>query len=360
MKLIFVNLGSNGHPLYLLEFIFPMIQAIIQLVLAFILLIPAHPAHAQREVSVQRFADIALSRTLQFPATVINLQLANVAAETSGRILSFPLEVGDEVSKGQLLLEINCTTARINENRVKAGLKRLKANRQLTRQQLERAQRLHKTSSISREELDQRQTQLDADNASIEEQQSLLQSATQAVNDCQLKAPFDGTVIEKMTSIGAYTQPGSPILKLLKRDAVEIQLEIPLNVLPHLKQATEIAFELNGENYPIKLRKILPRVNSANFQQLCRLTFSAQQKPAGGSLGLVRFDTRRNFIPPRYIQKRNGQFGVFILSDNRAIFKPLPGAQEGQSVAVELPDDTRIITSPLKILSAQEAVKIQP
>lgn len=360
MKLIFGNLGSNGRPLYITDFLFPMIQATTRLVLVFALLTLAHPAHAQREVTVKRFADIALARSLQFPATVVNLQLADVAAETSGRILSFPLEVGDEVSKGQLLLVINCTTARINENRVKAGLKRLMANRQLTRQQLQRAQRLNKTSSISREELDQRQTQLDADNASIEEQQSLLESAAQAVNDCQLKAPFDGTVIEKMTSIGSYTQPGSPILKLLKRDAVEIQLEIPSNVLQHLKQASEIAFELNGQSYPLKLRKILPRVNTANFQQLCRLTFSGQQKPAGGSMGLVRFDTPRNFLPPRYIQKRKGQFGVFILRDNMAAFKVLPGTQEGQSVAVELADDTRIITSQLKLLSDQEVVKIKP
>ena len=337
-----------------------MIKALRQLALGLTLLLIFQPVLAERPVTVKRFADIAQSRTLQFPATVINLQLANVAAEISGRIISFPPEVGDEITTGQRILEIECKSARINQNRVKAGLKRLQANRQLTRQQLERAKRLNKSSSISREELDQRQTQLDADNASIEEQQALLESASQAVDNCVLKAPFSGIVIEKMSSVGSYAQPGSPVVKLLKQDAIEVELEIPPQQVPHLKRASQLSFEINQQRYPLKLRKILPAVNTSNFQQRCRLAFIGPQQPVGGSLGLVRFETRRNYLPPQYVQKRQGKFGVFIVQNNVAAFHTLPNAEEGQSVAVQLADDALVISSHLQLLSDRESVSIQP
>lgn len=337
-----------------------MIKFLRQLTTGLILLLIFQPVLAERFVIVKRFADIAQSRTLQFPATVINLQLADVATETSGRIISFSPEVGDDVATGQRILEIECKSARINRNRVKAGLKRLQANRQLTRQQLERAKRLNQSSSISREELDQRQTQLDADNASIEEQQALLESASQAVDDCILKAPFSGTVIEKMSSVGSYAQPGSPVVKLLKQDAVEVELEISPEQVPYLKRAPNISFEINKRSYPLKLRNILPTVNTSNFQQRCRLTFTGPQQPVGGSHGLVSFETRRNFLPSQYVQKRQGKFGVFIVKHNVAAFHALPNAEEGQSVAVELADDVLVISSHLQLLSDQEAISIQP
>ncbi|MDJ0834236.1 MAG: biotin/lipoyl-binding protein, partial [Gammaproteobacteria bacterium] len=68
-------------------------------------------------VEVRAFSELAISRNLQFPASVINLQMADIAAETSGRVLKFPLQVGDKVQQGDLLLEIDCTLARINKDR---------------------------------------------------------------------------------------------------------------------------------------------------------------------------------------------------------------------------------------------------
>jgi RND family efflux transporter MFP subunit len=318
------------------------------------------PVFAQRQVSISPVSELTVSRVLHYPATVVNLQLATVSAETSGRILVFPVEVGDEVLEQQELLEIDCTNAINNQNRVKAGLKRLLANRQLTRQQLQRAQRLNKTSSISREELDQRQTQLEADNASIEEQQSLLESATQAVRDCKLQAPFAGVVIDKRVNAGAYVQPGTPVLTLLKQDAVEVQLELPSNVVAQLKQAPQITLEVNAKSYPLKLRKVLPRVNSNSFQQLCRLTITSEEKPTGGSLGLARFETPRNLLPARYIEKREGKFGFFTLQDNRARFVELTSAEEGQAAAVDIPYDSLIITSHLNLLSDEDIVEVKP
>ena len=315
---------------------------------------------AERVVSAQAVEDITFAKTLQFPASVVNLQLASIAAETNGRIIDFPLEVGDEVKKGQLLVELDCQSAQINQTRIQAGIKQLTARRQLTQQQLNRALSLSSSSSISRDELDQRKTQLDADNAGIEEQQALLQSAQKSVSDCRIRAPFSGMVVEKISSIGSYASTGNPLLKLLKPDALEVQLELPADRVPQLLKAASINFHNAGLSYRLKLRKVLPLVDSASLQQIVRLSIDQAALPPSGSYGLVSFDTERHFIPARYVQKRNGVFGLFIVSNQRTEFITLPEAQEGQSVASKLSPDTLVISSHLQLLADQEKISLQP
>jgi len=315
---------------------------------------------AEREVSVERFADIAFAKTLQYPASVINLQLANIAAEASGRIIYFPALVGDEVKKGQVIIKLDCTTAKINKTRIEAVIKQLMAKRKSTKQQLERANRLSRSSSISREELELRETQLVADNAGIEEQQALLAAARQSVNYCQIKAPFTGLILEKITSIGSYSTPGATQFKLLKADAVEVRLEIPAAEIPLLTRAKILVYETSGSLYKLKIRKILPVVDSNSKQQIVHLTITSADLPPGGSYGLVKFDTLKHFIPAHYIQKRKNSFGVFTSHNGKATFKVLPDAQEGQSVESDLPADTLIISDQLQLINDNEKITIKP
>lgn len=328
------------------------------LLAALAFLLQPHAAMADTAVTIQTYQQLAQARTLQLPARVINLQLADIAAETSGRITAFNVRVGDRVQAGQMLAELDCTLARINQDRAEAALKRLQANRQLTRQQLERAKQLSSSRSISRDELEQRETQLQAANASIDEQQAVLASVSKSVGDCQIKAPFSGTVIERMSAAGAYATPGMPLIRLLQDEAVEVQLDIPAEWVSVLQQAASIDFELQGERYPLQLRSILPWINPDNLQQSVRLSFTSSLHPPGGSYGLVVFNTPRHFLPASVIQQRQGRFGIFIARDGRAVFQDIEQAEEGQSVNIELPPDTRVITSPLQLLQDQDSISI--
>jgi len=313
---------------------------------------------AERSVSVKRFDELAIARTLHYPAQVVNLSMADIAAETSGRIVDFPVQVGDRVRTGQLLLEIDCSSARINEKRIQAGLNRLTAARELTRQQLDRASRLVQSNSISREELDQRQTQLSADDASIEEQRAQLESARLEVQRCRLTAPYSATVVDKMSHVGAYATPGMAQLTLLQPESVEIELHLPLSVVPILRNASDVRFVLQDEIYALKIRSILPLIDAQSLQQAIRLSITQADKPAGGGYGRVAFSTGRYYLPPQFIEKRNGRFGVFVADDQSARFMILNDVEEGQAARADFSADTLIITSDLKRLNDQDPVSI--
>ena len=322
-------------------------------------LILSNAVIAQQIVEVKKLADVTFTQRLKFPAQIVNLQLATLAAESSGRIINFPFEVGDRVKQGQTIIQLNCTTAVLNQSRFKAGLKRLQAQRQLTLQQLERAQTLTSSRAISREELDQRQSQLSADNASIEEQEVLLASAAQDIDNCQLLAPFSGIIIEKMSTLGSYALPGTGLLKLLNDNALEVELELPSSHIDALKQAKQIQFIAQNTDYPVTLRSVIPWVNPGTHQQKSRLVLQGKDFPPGGSRGLISFSTTQQFLPANLVQKRNQELGFFEFRQDKAIFHSLPVAQEGQAAAISLAPETMIITSPLQSLTDQQSVTTQ-
>lgn len=324
-------------------------------------LLPIVPlsSFADLKVSVQLWSELAESRTFEFPARVVSQQIADIAAETSGRILSFSSQVGDSIEKGQTLVRFDCTNSKLNLERARAGLKRLNATRELTEQQLQRANRLSASKSISREELDQRKTQLAADNASIEEQQAVLASAEQAVRDCHLRAPFSGVIVEKHLFEGAYANPGTPVLQLLEPDAVELELDLPGYQVKELPQANRIEFIANDSRYPLRIRTVLPRFNSQSLQRQVRLTFSGESTPLTASFGVVEIQTARLFLPAKYLQQRNGELGYFTLENGLAEFNPVASAQEGQSTRIELNPSVSIIVDPLHRLQPKDAVEIK-
>ena len=317
-------------------------------------------AQAQRSVSASPFSELAFARTLQFPARVVSLHIAEIATETSGRIVDFPVQVGDQVKVGQRLIEIDCESPRINEKRILAGLKRLRAARELTLQQLERARKLVQSNSISREELDQRQTQLNADEASIEEQLAQLDSAKLDIQRCQVKAPFAGTVVHKSGHAGSFATPGAPQLSLLKQHEVEVELDLPTSQLGALQAASDIRFIVDDKPFTISVRSVLPQVDAQTLQQKVRLAFQQDQRPPGGSFGQVAFSTARHYVAAELLQKRDGRFGLFVVEDGKARFINLPGVEEGQSAVAQLAPDRLIITSDLKLLEDQEPIRLEP
>jgi hypothetical protein len=64
--------------------------------------------------------------------------------------------------------------------------------------------------------------------------------------------------------------------------------------------------------------------------------------------GRIVWSSKDQLIPAEYILRRNNQLGVMLAEDvvegvGKAKFHPLPNANEGQAVEVDLPESSAII-----------------
>ena len=298
---------------------------------------------AQHAVSVEKISSVLVDLERRAPADVRPLNSAQISAEVSAVVKTVHADVGQRVSAGELLLELDARDYELNLNQARANLASSQAQKASADAKLARAQDLVKDDYLSVDTLLDRQTDAAVWSAQIRANEVAVAIAQRSLDKCRVLAPFDGVLVERTAQIGSYVGNGSPLLQVTQIDQFELDAEIPSDVASSLLQSDEIRFVSRGQEWPLKLLRLSPVIESQRRSQRARLAFSGEA-PAIGRSGEVVWHVDKGMLPSNLISRRNGQLGVFLHEQGRAVFTPLPGAQEGRPVTVKLPTDVEIIT----------------
>lgn len=318
----------------------------------------ASAADKPLNITTSTLADIAIYPTLSAPANVISLAESTLGAEISAPIRELPVHVGQTVNKGDTLVRIQCADYIIATKQAKAGLQRLYAQQTLAKQQHKRAQSLAEQGSIAQDIMDQRSAQVASVNAQIDEQNATLQSASNNVKKCNVKAPFNGVLTERHISAGEITSPGLALVTLVDTNNIEIVANLRSDHIQRLQQAESISFKTADNNYPLKLRTVIPVAHKKTRDFSARLV-TTKNKPAVGLAGRIEWQHSVAHLPTKYLLSRNNQFGFMSIKNNKAQFIPLDIAQEGRLAALQnIPLSTIIITNQLSNLRHNDSVQV--
>jgi RND family efflux transporter MFP subunit len=166
---------------------------------------------------------------------------SDVAPEASGRVVATPVDVGQFVKAGAVLIRIQGVNAGLRVDEARAAVSRAEANLKLAESQNTLAQTtaqryasLLATGDVSKTVADQVRTQAETSvqsvntaRASVAEARAQLALAERAVADVVVSAPFDGYISERKVSLGEYVQPSTAVATLMKIDPLRLQLSIP-------------------------------------------------------------------------------------------------------------------------------------
>lgn len=291
----------------------------------------------------QALSEIAVAVQYSAPATASSLNESTLKAEISARIDNIPARVGDVVKKGDVLVKLNCADARAQQQQAEANTEAAKARAQLAAQQLKRALALKQKRSVSEELLGQRQSEAAAAQAEVKARGAAQSIAHNQRQRCTIKAPYNAIVVERSGQVGELASPGTPMLKIVSTDDLEISAEIIPSDATSLEQTQNVQF-LTPQPYSVKLRALTAAVGSLTRTREARLFFTGQA-PLPGTPGRLSWSDARLGLPSEFLSERQGRLGVFIVQDNTAKFITLKHAQEGRVVAVDFPADTHIITT---------------
>ncbi|MEQ1856751.1 MAG: efflux RND transporter periplasmic adaptor subunit [Longimicrobiales bacterium] len=132
-----------------------------------------------------------------------------VKSKASGEVLRLHADVGDRVTRGTLLAEIDPRDVRNNYNQVEANLQVSQARLEIAAAQLERSNQLLAANVITQQEHEN--ARLDNTNAQAElvRSQTNFDLAQLQLNDVSIRAPMDGTIIQKNVEEGVVIQSAS-------------------------------------------------------------------------------------------------------------------------------------------------------
>ena len=185
-----------------------------------------------------------VAQTEEFSGTILPFTENNISPSMGLRIGKINADVGDRVSKGQVLVELDRSSLLQSE----VQLENLKTD-------LQRYETLYKEGGISKQSLDQMQTQVNASQVAYD---NLLENTV-------LRSPVTGTVTARNYDPGDLYGSAGPILTIMQIDRVKVQVNISEGYFPQVKIGMPVEIKLDvypGEVFEGKVSLIHPSVDA--------------------------------------------------------------------------------------------------
>jgi multidrug efflux system membrane fusion protein len=322
-----------------------MMIKIVKPILSLMMLVIAGISQAQSlvPVSARPVQDLLVDSERRAPATVVSANRAAITSQVSAIISAVHRDVGADVAKGELLIELDAANARNNLAQAKANLAAIDAQIVEAKSRLAKAEDLLEKNFISDEELISRRANLAVLEANRVGALAAIDQAQLDLERTRITAPFDAAIIERQAQVGSFAQPGSPLITLVQTDRREIDVELDPRYSAKLPQVSNLTYVSQGQEWAVEVLRVSSVVDISTRVVRARLAFVDEQAPIGSSGQLVWVESSGR-LPVDLVVQRNDELGVFVVDGNKARFVVLPNAQAGRPVDVDLPQDTLVVS----------------
>lgn len=134
---------------------------------------------------------------------------------------------GAVVKRGEVLATLDCRNASAQSQAVAAEARAIETRQRAVADQAARMQSLLDGGFIDPNTVQQNQAQSVSEEAQLAAQRAKLTAQTLEVNDCILRAPFDGEVATRIIDPGAFVRPGNSIVSVVDRNTVRMTFDVP-------------------------------------------------------------------------------------------------------------------------------------
>jgi membrane fusion protein, macrolide-specific efflux system len=211
-------------------------------------------------------------------------QYVDVGTQVSGQLKNILVDIGDTVTKGQLLAEID---PRVYQAQVEAGeaklnslraqLKQQKAEAVLAEQNLQRNQNLIAVNAVSKQALQETESQaavaraeVDSIAAQIQETESNLKASRTNLGFTKIYAPMAGTVTTLPTKEGQTlnaNQTAPTIMQVANLEVMTVRAQVAEADIGRIEENMPAYFSTLGNNerrWTGKVRQVLPTPQIVN------------------------------------------------------------------------------------------------
>ena len=234
---------------------------------------------------------------------------AVISTNHSGILEAINVQQGTKVKKGAVLAEVESKNVRATYDISHATLRQAEDG-------YERIKKVHESGTVADVKLVEIETQLAKAKAAA-------RSSEISLEECKIKAPFNGTVSNILVEQGVQVNPGAPILKLVDLSTIEVGIPVPEAEIGRIKIGQKALIDvpaLNIEGIEAKVSLKGVTASSPSHTYKCTLVpLKKQTELYPGMVCKVRLsevsETLRIRIPASAVEMdSNGRF-VWVVQD---------------------------------------------
>lgn len=220
---------------------------------------------AAMAVTVARVRTREITKGVTVSGAIAPVEEMLLGVELSGlRVTELRVDVGEQVHRGQVLLELDRRMLDSELAQADAALREAEAGAALARANLARGQNLAKDRFISATQLDELRAARTQSEARAGTARAIRDSAALRRSFTELRAPADGIISKRLAQPGQVVASGGELLRMIKDGRLEWRAELPVAQLTSIKPGDSIELiTANGTPVPGRVRAVSPGVDTA-------------------------------------------------------------------------------------------------
>ena len=244
----------------------------------------ATQAQEKVQVKIAKVTSADIPQTETYTATVESDVKNNIAPNASYRIEKIYVEVGDQVRKGQVLVQLDASS-----------MQQMKLQLENQKVEFGRTEQLYQVGGASKAEYDNAKMQLDVISTQYK----------QLVENTQLLSPISGVVTARNYDNGdLYSSGAGPVLTIEQTNPVKVMVNISEEYYKKVYKGMSVDIDLDaykGETFNGKVTVVYPTVDVATHTFPVEVTISnpAQKvRPGMFARATVNFGSLNHVLVP--------------------------------------------------------------
>lgn len=263
--------------------------------------------------------------SLEAVGTVRAINGVAVTTQVAGAVEKIHFESGQRVKAGEVLVTLDSSTDA-------AQYKALQAAARLAQLEFDRYKSLYQQGSISKSELDRKQSESDQAAASADAQRERLAQKT-------IRAPFNGELGIRQVDLGEYLNPGDAVVTLQQLNPIFVNFSLPEQNIDAIKEDLAVQVKLSAMPERVfqgRITAVEPGVDAATRNFNIQATLDNQEnllRPGMFATVEIRLASDRQVVVVPRTSVAYAPYGnaVFVVSEKEAPEgEEQQAAQEGE------------------------------
>ncbi len=283
--------------------------------------------------------------TLELTGSVAAYRSSLVASSIAGIVMELRARDGKTVRRGDTLARLRPDTFELQLRGAEGQLLEAQARLKLAEGRRQRARELWDERVISRQELDDALTEVDAGEGRVAQLEAEVARYRDEVERTVVRAPINGVVVAEHTAVGEWLSPGDPVVEVMDVSDLEVTVEVPERYFGGIEvgDAVEASVSaLPGVTITGKVRSVVPKANPQARTFPVKVAIPNESGKVGsGMLASVRLPIGavqpRVLVPKDAIVSQGQRRFVFVMNDDDTVRQVdvRTGGGHGAWIAVE-------------------------
>jgi len=281
--------------------------------------------------------------TLKTSGKIKAVNQAQISTRMMGYIESVPAKVGQEVQKGDVLVQLNSQDLIAKKAQAQAQIAKAKSHLLNVEKNYNRFKNLLEKQSISQKEFDDIKMAYQMAKESLNAAQQMQVEVNAQLGYSIIKAPFNGTITNIFAEVGNLAKPGEYLVEIENNQLFEVSTSLAESQINRINTKTpvEVYIQSIDAKVPGQITELASSATTAGQYAVSVQLNSSPETLKSGMYATVEFQVNKTTTSQLYIKSdaivKQGELrGVYtISSQNTAVLNWLKlGPRKGDLIEV--------------------------